>query len=143
MLAGTAEPGLCAELQPRAVRRPVRHETQDMPLCWPRPSWADRRSASCGPVWIRQVPQPFVVREVHAHMPELASSTVMTTLRRLADKGLLVANATVGKRTDGYPSAGTRRRAWPPPAAGRPSRCWTATAMRLGRLRGPPGRPDP
>jgi hypothetical protein len=31
-------------------------------------------------------------------MPELASTTVMTTLRRLADKGLLVAIATVGQR---------------------------------------------
>ncbi len=46
-------------------------------------------------VWTGQVPEPFAVRDVHAHMPELAYTTVMTTLRRLADKGLLVADATV------------------------------------------------
>lgn len=28
--AGSAEPGLCAELAPRGIRRPVRHGTQDM-----------------------------------------------------------------------------------------------------------------
>jgi predicted transcriptional regulator len=58
-------------------------------------------------VWTGQVPQPFAVRDVHAHMPELAYTTVMTTLRRLADKGLLVADATVGKRAYDYRAAGT------------------------------------
>jgi predicted transcriptional regulator len=57
-------------------------------------------------VWTAQVPQPFAVRDVHAHMPELAYTTVMTTLRRLADKGLLVAAATVGKRAYDYRPAG-------------------------------------
>jgi predicted transcriptional regulator len=57
-------------------------------------------------VWTGQVPQPFAVRDVHAHMPELAYTTVMTTLRRLADKGLLVADATVGKRAYDYRAAG-------------------------------------
>ena len=37
MPAGSAEPWLRAQLQPRSIRRPVRHETQNMPLCWPRP----------------------------------------------------------------------------------------------------------
>ena len=36
--AGPAEPGLGAERQPRAVRRPVAHETQDMPLPVPEPA---------------------------------------------------------------------------------------------------------
>ena len=58
-------------------------------------------------VWTGQVPQPFAVRDVHAHMPELAYTTVMTTLRRLADKGLLIADATVGKRAYDYRAAGT------------------------------------
>ena len=58
-------------------------------------------------VWSGQVPEPFAVRDVCAHMPELAYTTVMTTLRRLADKGLLVADATVGKRAYDYRSAGT------------------------------------
>jgi predicted transcriptional regulator len=58
-------------------------------------------------VWTGQVPEPFTVRDVRAHMPELAYTTVMTTLRRLADKGLLVADATVGKRAYDYQPAGT------------------------------------
>jgi predicted transcriptional regulator len=57
-------------------------------------------------VWSGQVAEPFAVRDVHAHMPELAYTTVMTTLRRLADKGLLVADATVGKRAYDYRPAG-------------------------------------
>jgi predicted transcriptional regulator len=58
-------------------------------------------------VWTGQVPQKFAVHDVRAHMPELAYTTVMTTLRRLADKGLLVADATVGKRAYDYRPAGT------------------------------------
>ena len=57
-------------------------------------------------VWAGQVPEPFAVRDVRVHMPELAYTTVMTTLRRLADKGLLVADATLGKRAYDYRSAG-------------------------------------
>jgi len=57
-------------------------------------------------VWTGQVPEPFAVRDVHALLPELAYTTVMTTLRRLADKGLLVADATLGKRAYDYRSAG-------------------------------------
>jgi hypothetical protein len=36
MPAGSAEPWLRTQLQPRSIRRPFRHETQNMPLCWPR-----------------------------------------------------------------------------------------------------------
>jgi hypothetical protein len=38
MPAGSAEPWLRAQLQPRSIGRPVRHETQNMPLCWPWPA---------------------------------------------------------------------------------------------------------
>ena len=37
MPAGSAEPWLGAQLQPHSIRRPVRHETQNMPACWPWP----------------------------------------------------------------------------------------------------------
>jgi predicted transcriptional regulator len=40
-------------------------------------------------VWTEEVTQPFVVRTVGALMPELAYTTVMTTLNRLAEKALL------------------------------------------------------
>jgi hypothetical protein len=36
MPAGSAEPRRRTQLQPRSIRRPFRHETQNMPLCWPR-----------------------------------------------------------------------------------------------------------
>jgi predicted transcriptional regulator len=58
-------------------------------------------------VWTGQVVESFAVRDVRAHMPELAYTTVMTTLGRLADKGLLVADASVGKRAYAYRPAGT------------------------------------
>jgi hypothetical protein len=34
MPAGAAEPWLRAQLQPRSIRRPFRHVTQNMPPCW-------------------------------------------------------------------------------------------------------------
>ncbi len=34
--ADSAEPWLRTQLQPRSIRRPFRHETKNMPLCWPR-----------------------------------------------------------------------------------------------------------
>ena len=49
----------------------------------------------------------FVVRDVHQHTPELAYTTVMTTLRRLADKHLLTAEARVGSRAYTYRVATT------------------------------------
>src|SRR5260370_8698428 len=53
-------------------------------------------------VWTRQVGETFVVRDVQALMPELAYTTVMTTLHRLAAKGLLAARAEPGLRAHEY-----------------------------------------
>jgi predicted transcriptional regulator len=49
----------------------------------------------------------FVVRDIHALMPELAYTTVMTTVRRLADKGLLAARAEPGRKAHEYRAAET------------------------------------
>ncbi len=40
-------------------------------------------------IWDGRVREPFIVRDVLALTPELAYTTVMTTLNRLSDKGLL------------------------------------------------------
>ena len=40
-------------------------------------------------IWDRRVREPFIVRDVLALTAELAYTTVMTTLNRLAEKGLL------------------------------------------------------
>lgn len=40
-------------------------------------------------IWDGRVREPFIVRDVLALTPELAYTTVMTTLNRLADKRLL------------------------------------------------------
>src|SRR6266498_2099045 len=61
----------------------------------------DRAAGLLGPlegrimraVWAGQVPEVFTVGDVHALLPGLAYTTVMTTLRRLADKELLAARA--------------------------------------------------
>jgi predicted transcriptional regulator len=58
-------------------------------------------------VWTGRVSQTFVVRDVQLLMPQLAYTTVMTTLRRLADKGLLTARAEPGRRAHEYRAAGT------------------------------------
>ena len=58
-------------------------------------------------VWTGQVSDTFVVRDVQTLMPQLAYTTVMTTLRRLADKGLLTARAEPGRRAHEYRAAGT------------------------------------
>jgi predicted transcriptional regulator len=75
----------------------------------------DRALAVLGPlegrimraVWTRAVDEPFVVRDVQALMPELAYTTVMTTLRRLADKGLLTAATETSRRAHEYRRAGS------------------------------------
>src|SRR5260370_37819462 len=61
-------------------------------------------------VWSGAVGKTFVVRDIQQLMPELAYTTVMTTLARLAQKGLLTAKSVpkqkahreqaVGKLTD-------------------------------------------
>ena len=48
--------------------------------------------------WSGSLHEPFVVKDVQAHMPELAYTTVMTTMNRLAEKGLLGATHVPGKR---------------------------------------------
>jgi predicted transcriptional regulator len=58
-------------------------------------------------VWTGEVTETFVVRDVQTLMPQLAYTTVMTTLRRLADKGLLTAKAEPGRRAHEYRAAGT------------------------------------
>ncbi len=53
-------------------------------------------------VWTGQAGETFVVRDVLALMPGLAYTTVMTTLHRLAEKGLLAARAEPGRRAHEY-----------------------------------------
>ena len=79
------------------------------------PTAQDRALALLGPlearimreVWSGSVPEEFVVRDALARMPELAYTTVMTTLARLASKGLLAARQGGGKRAYRYRAAGT------------------------------------
>ncbi|MHB8507946.1 MAG: BlaI/MecI/CopY family transcriptional regulator [Candidatus Dormibacteria bacterium] len=58
-------------------------------------------------VWVGAVKPPFVVADVRSHMAELAYTTVMSTLARLAEKGLLTARKTAGVRAYQYKAAGT------------------------------------
>lgn len=44
-------------------------------------------------VWSGVLGEGFVVRDAAAHLPHLAYTTVMTTMKRLADKGLLASDA--------------------------------------------------
>lgn len=53
-------------------------------------------------VWGGSVGEPFVVRDVQTLMPQLAYTTVMTTLNRLADKGLLTVSAIPAQRAHEY-----------------------------------------
>ncbi len=55
-----------------------------------------------GAVWRDQLPTPFVVRDARQLVPELAYTTVMTTLARLATKGLLEAARQRGGRPTRY-----------------------------------------
>jgi predicted transcriptional regulator len=48
--------------------------------------------------WSGSLKEPFVVKDVQAQMPELAYTTVMTTMNRLAEKGLLSATHVTGMR---------------------------------------------
>lgn len=50
----------------------------------------------------RRLPDSFTVRDMRERMPELAHTTVMTTLNRLADKGLLDETKVVGLRGHVY-----------------------------------------
>lgn len=57
-------------------------------------------------VWTGSLATPFTVHDVHDGMPELAYTTVLTTMRRLSDKGLLEVEAAVGRRSHHYRAAG-------------------------------------
>lgn len=57
-------------------------------------------------VWTGQVSAPFTVHDMHELLPELAYTTVLTTMRRLADKGVLHAAAAVGRRSHHYRAVG-------------------------------------
>lgn len=57
-------------------------------------------------VWDRHVPEEFVVQDVRDRMLELAYTTVMSTVSRLADKGLLIARRISGQRAYSYRAAG-------------------------------------
>lgn len=60
-------------------------------------------------VWTGTLPEPFVVRDVNALMDELAYTTVMTTVNRLADKGLLRSDPAKQGRAIAYSSSGDPR----------------------------------
>jgi predicted transcriptional regulator len=78
------------------------------------PTPAARTAALLGPlegrvmamVWSGELPRPFAVRDVHERLPELAYTTLMTTLARLARKGLLTARQVIGQRAFAYEPAG-------------------------------------
>lgn len=53
-------------------------------------------------IWSGTVRAPFVVSDVQQEMPELAYTTVMSTMVRLADKGLLRSTHIVGVRAHQY-----------------------------------------
>lgn len=58
-------------------------------------------------VWQHEVPETFVVRDVRARMPQLAYTTVMTILTRLARKGVLQSEALPRQRAHRYRAAVT------------------------------------
>jgi predicted transcriptional regulator len=60
-------------------------------------------------VWAGELPEPFVVRSAQPLAPELAYTTLMTTLNRLADKGLLAVEHERGQRAYAYRTAGRPR----------------------------------
>ncbi len=60
-------------------------------------------------VWNAELGADFVVRDALAVIPELAYTTLMTTLNRLAAKGLLVATQRAGERAHRYRAAGSPR----------------------------------
>lgn len=58
-------------------------------------------------IWSAAVAEPFVVRDVQAKTRGLAYTTVMTTLNRLAEKGLLTVRAVPRQRAHEYRRAGS------------------------------------
>lgn len=58
-------------------------------------------------VWSGTVRQPFTVRDVQKVTPELAYTTLMTTLSRMAEKGILAQDRVPHQRAFEYRAAGT------------------------------------
>jgi predicted transcriptional regulator len=58
-------------------------------------------------VWSGAIRQPFVVRDVQKVTPELAYTTLMTTLGRLAEKRILTQERVSHQRAYAYRAAGT------------------------------------
>lgn len=58
-------------------------------------------------IWAGEIHQPLVVRSLQPVAPELAYTTLMTTLNRLAEKGLLFMQRVPDQRAHQYRSAGT------------------------------------
>lgn len=58
-------------------------------------------------VWSGSVPEPFTVREIQKIAPKLAYTTLMTTLSRMAEKGILAQERVTNQRAFQYRAAGT------------------------------------
>lgn len=52
--------------------------------------------------WVGRLPDPFVVRDVHEVLADLAYTTVMTTVSRLAAKGILGVERSQSARAHRY-----------------------------------------
>jgi penicillinase repressor len=91
-------------------------------------------------VWTGEVAETFVVRDVQALMPKLAYTTVMTTLRRLADKGLLTARASLAAAPTNIVPLAPPLITWCGPATTRPHSSSPATVTPRCPL-SPPGWP--
>ena len=57
-------------------------------------------------VWRGEVPEPFVVRDVQGLLSRLAYTTLMTTVNRLAEKGLLAVEQIPRQKAYSYRKAG-------------------------------------
>jgi len=58
-------------------------------------------------VWSGSVRPPFTVRDIRKVTPKLAYTTLMTTLSRLAEKGILSQERVPGQRAFEYRAAGS------------------------------------
>lgn len=58
-------------------------------------------------VWSESVPERFTVRDVQKITPKLAYTTLMTTLSRMAEKGILAQDRVPNQRAFQYRAAGT------------------------------------
>jgi len=57
--------------------------------------------------WRRELPERFVVRDVQRLLPKLAYTTLMTTVSRLAEKGLLEVQHLSGQKAYTYGTTGS------------------------------------